>query len=135
MTGMDVLRRVRAYSKDMERLRLRLRCARDAIMRCTQSLGTGTACQTATEDKMSEYAARRDEIEREIAARSAMHEKDVLLALQLFERLEPLQGEVMYMRMVYGMTVRQIAGELKTSESSVRGLYRRGREILEGIQI
>ena len=133
MTGMDVLRRVRAYEKDMARLRLRLSCARDAAMRITRS--TDTTGHGGQEDKMGEYAAKVDAIEREMEARTALNNGDLLRAGMVVAQLDPEQGIVMYCRMVRGLTVRQTAGELKISESSVKGLYRRGRETLEGIDV
>lgn len=133
MTGMDVLRSVRAYDKDMARLRLRLGCARDAATRITRS--TDTTGHGGGADKMSEYAARADGIEREIAERKAKYEQDVELAIRLIGELEPQQGRVMHLRMVCGMTVRQTAGELSISESAVKGLYRRGREALESVSV
>lgn len=133
MTGMDVLRRVRSYEKDMARLRLQLACVRDAAMRITRS--TDTTGHGGQEDKMGEYAARADAIEREMAARTTQHNGDLLRAGMMVAQLDPEQGVVMYMRMVRGLTFRQTAGELKISESSVKGLYRRGREALEGIVV
>lgn len=133
MTGMDVLRRVQAYGRDMERLRLRLRCTRDAATQCTRSAdvtGHGGA-----EDRMGRYAALVCDIEQEIEARKQVQARDMLTVQQLLGEMEPMQGEVVYMRMVVHLTVRQVAGELKTSESSVRGLYRRGRETLEAITL
>ena len=133
MTGMDVLRRVRAYDTDMARLRLRLNCARDAAMRITRSMDT--TGHGGMNDKMGEYAARVDQIEREIKQRRMAYEHDLIEATRLVAQLDPQQGEVIHMRMVRGMTVRQVAGEMKTSESSVKGLYRRGREALEEINV
>ena len=133
MTGMDVLRRVRAYDTDMARLRLRLACARDAATRITRS--TDTTGHGGMVDKMGEHAAKVDQIEREMAARRAVYERDVLEAARLIGEMEPLQGRVMHLRMMRGMTVRQTAGEMKTSEGSVKGLFRRGREALESVRI
>ena len=133
MTGMDVLRRCSEYKNDMARLRLRLGCARDAAMRITRS--TDTTGHGSGGDKMGVYVEKVDEIEREMVIREAQYEQDVGMAARLVTRIDPLQGRVMYLRLVRGLTIRQTAAELRTSESSVRGLYRRGREALEEIQI
>ena len=133
MTGMDVLRRVRAYDKDMARMRLRLSCARDAAMRITRS--TDTTGHGGLQDKMGEHAAKVDQIEHEMDARRAQYERDLVTAGILVGNLEPQQGRAMYLRMVRGMTVRQTAGEMHLSEGSVKGLYRRGRETLESVYL
>lgn len=128
MTGMDVLRRVRAYEKDMARLRLQLACVRDAALRITRS--TDTTGHGGQEDKMGEYAAKVDGIERMLAEREAIHNRDLICAGALIAGLDPAQGSVMYCRMVRGLTERQTAAQLSTSQDSVRGLYRRAREAL-----
>lgn len=130
MTGMDVLRRVHAYAKDMDKLKLRRLCAHDAMMRCTRSAdATGHGC---SEDKMGQYAAKVDAIDREMEARKRMYDMELREALALIEGLvEPSQGVAMYRGWICGMTVRQTAAELRISESGVRGLRRRGREALE----
>lgn len=133
MTGMDVLRRCRDYKKDMARLQLRLGCARDAAMRITRS--TDTTGPGGNTDKMGEYAAKVDGIEREMRARAEQYALDVGLAVQLVTRIDPVQGRAVYLRMVSGMTIRQTAAELHVSESGAKGLYRRGRETLEKIEI
>lgn len=133
MTGMDVLWRCRDYKKDIARLQLRLGCARDAAMRITRS--TDTTGHGGGQDKVSEYASKVDEIEREMRERAEQYARDVALAGQLVTRIDPLQGWVVYLKLVRGLTIRQTAAELRTSESSVRGLYRRGREAMEEIQI
>ena len=128
---MDVLHRCRAYEKDMGRLRLRLACARDAAMRTTRSaeiFGHGAGW-----DRMGDYAAKADAIEREIRARTAQYLADVGTAARLVAALDPLQGSAMHLRYVRGLTVRQTAAELHVSCDSVRGLCRRGREALDGI--
>ena len=133
MTGMDVLWRCRDYKKDIARLRLRLECARDAAMRVTRSAdmtGHGSGG-----DRMSLYAEKVDDIEREMVIREALYERDVGMAARLVTQIDPLQGQVVYLRLVRGLTIRQTAAELRTSESSVRGLFRRGREALEGIHV
>ena len=128
MTGMDVLWRCRDYKKDIARLQLRLGCARDAAMRITRS--TDTTGHGGGQDKMSEYASKVDEIEREMRDRAEQYARDVALAAQLMERLEPAQGNVLYMRMV-----RQVAAQMHVSTDSVRGLYRRGRTAAESIEL
>lgn len=133
MTGMDVLWRCRDYKKDIARLQLRLGCARDAAMRITRS--TDTTGHGGRQDKMSEYASKVDEIEREMRDRAEQYARDVALAAQLMERLEPAQGNVLYMRMVRCMTVRQVAAQMHVSTDSVRGLYRRGRTAAESIEL
>ena len=132
MTGMDVLRRVRSYEKDMEKLKLRRLCAHDAMTRCTRSADmTGHG---GNEDKMSLYASRVDAIERAMEARRQMYDMEMEEAFSLIDALsEPAQGAAMYRGWICGLTVRQTAAELKTSESGVRGLRRRGRDILDSI--
>lgn len=133
MTGMDVLRRVYAYAKDMDRLRLRRMCAYDAMTRCTRS--TDTAGRGDVGDKMSRYAAKVDDVDRAIEARKKMRDMEMDEALELIGGLtEAAQGMAMYRGWVCGMTIRQTAAELKISESSVRGLRRRGREILDAVE-
>lgn len=130
MTGMDVLRRVHAYAKDMDKLKLRRLCAHDAMTRCTRR--TDISGHGGPADKLAQYAAKVDAIERAIDARKKMHDMELDEALELIEGLtEPSQGVAMYRGWICGMTVRQTAAELRISESSVRGLRRRGREVLE----
>lgn len=133
MTGMDVLRRIRAYEKDMQRLRLRRLCAQDAATQCTRSADmTGHG---GGGDRMSEYMARIDAIEREMVEREAQLALDLELAAKLVSAIDPAQGAVLHMRMVRGMTVRETAASLHTSCDSVRGLYRRGCGALEGVDV
>ena len=132
MTGMDVLRRCSEYEKDMARLRLRIRCAKDAVTRLTRS--TDTSGHGGGEDKMSAYVGRLDELERALIAREEQYIRDVELAARLVARIDPMQGQAIHLRMVCGLTIRQTAAELRTSESSVRGLCRRGQEALERIK-
>lgn len=132
MTGMDVLRRVHAYAKEMDKLKLRRLCAHDAMTRCTRS--TDITGYGGPADKLAQYAARVDAVDRAIQARKRMYDMELDEALELIEGLtEPSQGVVMYRGWICGMTVRQTAAELRISESSVRGLRRRGREVLEVI--
>ena len=131
MTGLDVLRRCSWYKKDMERLKLRLDCVRDAALRVTRSAdATGHGGQT---DKMGDYAAKVDEIEREMQRRREQYARDVGTAARLIERLDPVQGSVLYMRMVQGKSVQQICAQLYYGESTVKKLLREGRAELETI--
>lgn len=133
MTGMDVLRRCREYKTDMARLQLRLGCARDAATRITRSADvTGHA---GGGDRMGEFAAKVDAIEREMRERSIQYARDIATAAQLVTRIDPTQGQVMHLRLVRGLTVRQTAAEMHMGESCVKGLYRRGREALEAIEM
>lgn len=132
MTGMDVMRRCRAYESDMARLRLRLRVAQDAATRTTRS--PETAGRGGSGDRMGDYAARADAIYREMREREAQYRQDIDLAARLIAKLEPDQGTVIYLRMVRGMTMRQIAAELHTSESSAKGFFRRGCAALSAMR-
>lgn len=133
MTGWDVLRRCSSYKRDMERLQMRLGCARDAAMRVTRSMDT--TGHGGGEDKMGEYAAKADAIEREMRTREQRYAREVAMASRLLEQFDPLQGGVLYMRMVQGMSVQQISAQLYYSKSTVKGWLRQGRETLMAIEI
>lgn len=128
MTGMDVLRRCRQYQGNMDQLQLKLDMAKDLVTRATRSadtLGHGTGG-----DKMGEYMARVDLIDRQMQERREMYRAEVETAVQMLGQLSPEQGYVMMMRYIEGMTVRQIAGARHLTEDGVRGLIRRGRETM-----
>lgn len=128
MTGMDVLERCRAYERDMERLRLQVAMARDAVTRATRS--AETIGHGGGEDRMAAFAARADAIARAMDARTAMHEAELLEAARLIAALDPSQGAAVYQLFVRGQTVRQTAAAMHTTEPSVRGLRRRARDAL-----
>lgn len=133
MTGMDVLRRCRNYERDMERLKLRIMCAKDAVLQCTRSMDMTS--YGGVDDKMGRYAAKVDGIEREMEDRRIQYLLDVELAAGLLARLEPMQGKVLHQRMILGVSVKETAVNLHISCDSVRGLYRRGCGELEEIEV
>lgn len=133
MTGMDVLRRCRSYKKDIERLNLRRMCAQDVATRSTRSMDVSGHVGGMT-DAMGNYVARVDEIDRMISIRKEMYAIEREAAAVLIAGFsEPMQGIAMYHGWLCGLTTRQTAAVMKNSESAVRGLRRRGREILEGL--
>lgn len=129
MTGMDVLRRCRAYDKDMERLKLRQLCARDIMTKATRSAAVIGHGEQA--DKMSEYMARVDAAARARDARAEMYQMELDEAARLIAGLAPGQGAAIHYHMIRGLTLRQTAAEMRMEESSVRGLYRRARGNME----
>ena len=132
MTGMDVLRRVRAYEKDIGKLKLRRMCAYELATGATRAAGApGSSSGSGRSDKPERYSAEVDAVDRAIGAREKMREMEVMEAARLIMALDPAQGQAMYLYYVRAMTVRQTAGQMKTSESSVRGLLRRGRDTLD----
>ena len=132
MTGMDVLRRVRAYEKDIGKLKLHRMCAYELATGATRAAGaSGSSSGSGKSDKPECYSAEVDAVDRAIEARGKMREMEVMEAARLIMALDPAQGQAMYLYYVRGMTVRQTAGQMKTSEGSVRGLMRRGREAME----
>lgn len=131
MTGMDVLERCRAYERDMERLRLQAAMARDAVTRATRSadaIGHGGG-----EDRIAAYTARADALDRAMAARTAMHEAELLTAARLIAALDTAQGQAIYHLYILGETVRQTAAAMHTTEASVRGLRRRAKDALRAM--
>lgn len=132
MTGLDVLARCRAYEEDMARLRLRRACARDAV---TQMTGRPDADRTAQDGRIpiDTYVSAVDAIDRAMAARREMHLMELEAAATVLSALAPRQGQVMRLRMILRLTMRQTAGELHVSESSARGYERRAREALAGM--
>ncbi len=133
MTGMDVLRRCRNYDKDMERLRLRRAMMLDAVTRVTRS--PTTSGHGGGADKMGAYAARADALELAMEIRARMYEMELSEATRLASTIEPAQGSAIYLKMVRGMTVRQVAATLHASEDSVRGLQRRAADALNGMTV
>lgn len=128
MTGMDVMERCRAYERDMERLRLQVAMARDAVTRATRS--AETIGHGGGEDRIAAFTARADAIARAMDARTAMHEAELCEAARLIAALDPSQGAAVYQLFVRGQTVRQTAAAMHTTEPSVRGLRRRARDAL-----
>ena len=125
------MERCRGYDRDMERLRLQAVMARDAVTRATRSadaIGHGGGG-----DKMAAYAARAEAIARAMDARTAMHEAELLAAARMIAALDAAQGQAMYQLYILGQTVRQTAAALHTTEASVRGLRRRAKEALCGM--
>ncbi len=131
MTGMDVLRRCSGYDRDMERLRLRRAMAMDAATHVTRSMSASGHGDGA--DRMGAYAARTDALDRAMSIRTRMYEMELAEAARLVTVIEPVQGRVIYLRKVRGMTVRQTAAVLHTSEDSVRGLQRRAVHAMTGL--
>ena len=128
MTGYDVMLACRGYDRDMERLRVQAAMARDAVTRATRS--AEVSGHGGGEDRIAAYAARADALARAMDARRAMNEMEQDAAARLIARMETRQGQAVYLLMVRGMTVRQCAASLHTTEASVRGLRRRAREAL-----
>lgn len=131
MTGMDVMERCRAYERDMERLRLQAAMSRDAVTRATRS--ADTIGHGGGEDRIAAYTARADAITRAMDARTAMHEAELCEAARLIAALDPSQGAAVYQLYIRGQTVRQTAAAMHTTEASVRGLMRRAKDALAGM--
>lgn len=131
MTGLSMMERVRGYERDMERLRLQAAMARDAVTRATRSadaIGHGGG-----EDRIAAFAARVDALTRAMDARTEMHEAELFTAARLIAALDTAQGQAMYRLYILGDTVRQTAAAMHTTEASVRGLRRRARDALSGM--
>lgn len=131
MTGMDVMERCRAYERDMERLRLQAAMARDAVTRATRS--ADTIGHGGGEDRIAAYTARVDALARAMDARTAMHEAELLTAARLIAALDTAQGQAIYHLYILGETVRQTDAAMHTTEASVRGLRRRAKDALAGM--
>lgn len=131
MTGMDVMERCRMYDRDMERLRLQEAMALDAVTRATRS--ADTIGHGGGEDRIAAYTARADALDRAMAAREAMHEAELLTAARLIAALDTAQGQAIYHLYILGETVRQTAAAMHTTEASVRGLRRRAKDALAGM--
>jgi len=130
MTGMDVMRRLRAYKTDIDRLRLRRLCAQDAATAATRAAGAAPGASGGKSDRAERYAVEIDAIDRAIRARHSMREQEAAEAARLVAMLDPAQGMAMHCHYVRAQTIRQVAGEMSVSESSARGLIRRARETL-----
>ena len=128
MTGYDVFLACRGYERDMERLRMQAAMARDAVTRATRS--AEVSGHGGGEDRIAAYAARADALSRAMDARRAMYDMEQDAAARLIARMETRQGQAIYLLMVRGMTVRQCAACMHTTEAAVRGLRRRAREAL-----
>ena len=133
MTGMDVLRQCRRYGDDVAKLKLKKQIALDTATRITGSMSGGGGRGSDISDKAGTYARRVKEIEFALAAREEMYAMELICAGEVVARLGVDTASVMYARMIQGMTVRQTAGALRKSESSVRGLYARARTELEAM--
>lgn len=133
MTGMDVLRQCCRYSEDMAKLKLKKQIALDVATRITGSMSGVGGRGSDISDKAGAYARKAKEIELAIKARENMRLAELICADELMARLNVDAASVIYARMIQGATVRQTAGQLKKSESSVRGLYARARAELEAM--
>ena len=133
MNGMDVLRQCAAYGKDREKLEARRYYASEARMRIQS--GIVSAPQgSASRDKMGDLTARIDACNRALGIREAMYRMELTEASRLMECLSPEVGVVLYGRYVRGLTMRQVAGEQRRSEGSIRGLRRRGEMEAENLR-
>lgn len=131
MTGLCVMERVRSYERDMDRLRLQAAMARDAVTRATRSadaIGHGGG-----EDRIAAYTARADALARAMDARTDMHEMELSAAARMIAALDTAQGQAMYHLYILGQTVRQTAAAMHSTEASVRGLRRRAKDALAGM--
>lgn len=131
MTGLCVMERVRSYERDMERLRLQAAMARDAVTRATRS--ADTIGHGGGEDRIAAYTARADALARAMDARTDMHEMELSAAARMIAALDTAQGRAMYHLYILGQTVRQTAAAMHTTEASVRGLRRRAKDALTGM--
>ena len=134
MTGLEVLRACERYAGDMRRLQVALDIAKDAATRITPAYGAQAGGRGG--DRMSapeRFALRAEGLTRRMDARRAMYALELAEAARLLETMEPLTARMLYLRMIGGLTVKQVSTETDVGLDSVRGILARGRAQLSGM--
>lgn len=128
-----MLRQCRRYGDDVAKLKLKKQIALDTATRITGSMSGAGGRGSDVSDKAGTYGRKAKEVEIALAAREEMYVLEMFCAGEVVARLAVDAAAVMHARMIQGLTVRQTAGQLKKSESSVRGLFTRARAELEAM--
>ena len=123
-----------AYKSDSRRIQLQILLTEDAARRVTQIMGSQGG-GSSTGDKVGETVARKADLTTAREARKACFFMEIEETARLISQIASQEcGEVMRRACLLGESQRQIAGGLRRSEESVRGLRRRGWSALEQIE-
>ncbi len=133
MNAMDILKRCRAATSDIERLQQRIEQRRDVLnsLSAPQADPNGGSRGSGDKDKIGRILAEIDELEREKDARQEEGEVERVAACALMDMVPDLEGRVLYDYYVKRMDTPEIARKEKYTAGYIRKTKRNAEQLLD----
>ena len=109
MTATEILNRVKNAESDKKAIRARIRRYKESATRITAALENAGIHCNGQPDKMAEIVAEIDALERELKERDRRYAAEVTACCMLIDRLDELDGRIIYAYYIMGLTLDGIA--------------------------
>ena len=120
MTALEVMLNLRRAGDDCARIQELIDMRRDAVTRVTAAYGEKGGSGGAAADRMSDYAARIDQLSRRLSARKRAWEWEMDICLLIADELEGIERTVLYSYYGKAWTLDAIASSAGFTPTYVR---------------